>query len=525
MLPLPSDRFVSPQTQGLMDDSSVVDGNWIPWWQESCSKAILTDSPEKAVRVDLEQLIWSAMEHSPRVKSILIAPKIQNTDIDIARGEFDPRRVAKSNYRDTSDPVGNTLTTGGPTRLNEQFWENSVGIRDRNELGGKTELSQLIISRDNNSLFFKPNNQADTKLSLNYTQPLMRGSGRDYNTSSIQIAGLRTKESIAEANRGLQDHAWEIVSVYWELVLQRYLLEQSRQGRDRLQQIKTQLQNREGRDLVKTQLSRANAALYNQKSQIEKFKATILGLQESLRRLVNAPELDKSICYEIVPLTMPTTEKLVVPLQEELLLALGHRGDLVAVQERIEQAMVQKRLALSELRPQLDLETESYVRGLRGSNEVGSSLINQLDTGRPSFAAGVTYQNPVRQRSANANLLSRNLEIRKLRFDYSDALKKAYADINTSILNAEGTYQMSLASIESTLSTRDEVDGHKAHFEDFMGDNSSPSNVLNDLLDSEVRLIGAENAWATRQIEHMLALMKIKYESGMFMTITSDAAN
>ena len=504
------------------ENQKSVDANWTPWWQEKCSHAILSKDASKAQGFTLEQLIWLSMEYSPRVQSILITPKIQRTDIDIARGDFDPRRVARSNYKDTSDPIGNTLTTGGPNRLTEQYWENSVGIRDRNAFGGKTELSQLVNARDNNSLFFKPNNQADTKLSLNYTQPLLRGSGRYYNTSSIRLAGLKTNESIAEANKGLQNHAWDVISAYWELVLQRYLMEQSRQAQHRLSEIRKQLQNRSTQDLLPTHLDRANAAISNQQAQIIKLDRAIRGLQESLRRLVNAPELETMNCNEIIPLTLPSSEKVIVPVEGELISALEHRGDLVAIQERIEQAMVQKKLAISELRNQLDFVTESYVRGLRGNNEFGEAFINQFDTGRPSFSAGVDYQLPVGQRAAKANATSRDLEIRKLQFDYSDALKKAYADINTAIYVAEGTYEITLASIESTLSSLKEVGGQYTKFDDFMTDNPSPSNVLNDLLDAELRLLNAENAWARSQVDHMLAIMKIKFESGSLMTVTVD---
>jgi hypothetical protein len=42
------------------------------------------------------------------------------------------------------------------------------------------------------------------------------------------------------------------------------------------------------------------------------------------------------------------------------------------------------------------------------------------------------------------------------------------------------------------------------------------------LLDVQVRLITAENALATSQINHMLALAKIKYQSGTLMTITAE---
>ncbi len=520
--PFPSQRESLPTAELRSDELPFSSEQWLPWWQGSCIQPILAVDPNKTCRVELEQLIWHSMLYSPRVQSILIGPKIQRTDIQSAQGELERRRFAQTNYHNTSDPVGNTLTTGGAPRLNEQFWENSVGIRDRNVLGGKTELSQMFNARDNNSLFFKPNNQADTKLSLNYTQPLMRGSGKYYNTSSIRIAGLRTDEKIASANRELQKHAWDIVNTYWELVLNRHLLEQARHGQDRLKQIKQQLVNREGRDLVQAYVSRANAAIANQQGQIETAKANIWGLQASLRQLVNSPDLDQQTCLEIVPLTMPTTELPKIPIEEELLAALNNRGDLLAIQQTIQIAMVQKNLAVNELRPQLDFETNSYVRGLRGNNEFAQSYGNQFDSGRPSFATGLTFQNSVLNRTAKSNLLSRQLEIAKLQSDYSNELKKAYADIFTAIANAKATYATTLAAIESTLSTRDEVDGHKVHFDDFMGENPSPSNVLNDLLDAENRLIVAENTWANRQVQHMLALIRIKYESGTLMTITAE---
>lgn len=520
--PFPGIIEDSSQALPAPDDPRVAIGQTIPWWQDRCTSPIITSEVNKTCQMDLEQLVWQSMLYSPKVQSILIAPKIQRTDIEIASGEFDRRRFAKTKYNDTSDPVGNVLTTGGPTRLIEEFWENSVGIRDRNMVGGKTELTQMFNARDSNSLFFKPNNQADTKLSLNYTQPLMRASGRYYNTSAIRVAGIKTKESIAIATRELQNHAMDVVNSYWELVMHRYLLEQARKGQERLKAIKEQLQNREGRDLVKTQVSRATAAIAIQQGQIETAKNNVLRLQESLRQLVNSPELERWNCLEIIPLTLPIMSLPIFPIEEELMLALTYRGDILAIQETIQIAIVQKNLAVSELRPQLDLETSGYVRGLQGDNQFAKSYANQFDTGRPSIAAGVTYLNPVRNRSAKANKTSRELEISKLQYDYSTQLTKARADIISAILSAQATYETTLAAIDSTFASRDEVDGHKVQFENFYGENPSPSNVLNDLLDAENRLIAAENAWATKQIQHMLALVKIQYESGTLMTITAE---
>ena len=495
---------------------------FVPWWQDLTLQPLLTTNNQLAGQFDLEQLVWLSMQHSPRVQSILIVPKIQRTESEVAAGEFDPRRFGQSIYHNTSDPVGNTLTTGGPTRLNDEFWQNSVGIRDRNVLGGKAELSQAIDARDSNSLFFKPNNQADTKLSLNYTQPLMRGAGRFYNTSAIQLAGIKTQETIATANRELQFHAMDVISAYWELTLNRYLLAQARISQERLIQIKQKLENRAGMDLLSNFVSRARAAIAKQQQQIEIAKATIKAQEAVLRQLVNAPELENSICQEIIPLTIPDIALPGEILEDELWSAVMYRGDVVAIQQTIESAVVQRKVAKNELKPTLDLIADSYVRGLRGDNQFLESWTNQFDTGRPSFSSGLSYQAPVGNRSAKANLRGRELEIQKLIYDYSNALKTARAEIESVLEESKGTYAAAQSSIEQILASQEEVQLHESKVDSFFGDNPSVSNQLNDLLDAIGRLTDAENQMADRQIRHMLALAKIKFESGTLMTITAE---
>jgi len=494
----------------------------IPWWQRRGLEMLLVADGSKVQQVDLEQLIWQSMQYSPRIQSILLVPKIQRTDINAALGQLDPRRFAQTNYHDTSDPVGNTLTTGGPTRLNEQFWENSVGIRDQNLRGGKTELSQMFDARDNNSLFFIPKNQADTKLSLNYTQPLMRGSGRYYNTSSIRLAGIKTRESIATANQELQKHAMDITDSYWDLVLQRYLLAQASAGKTRLESVRKQLENRRGRDLIKTQIGRADSAIATQQGQIANIRANIKSRQENLRRLVNAPELAQAYCDEIIPLTTPVVELPGVTLESELTDALQYRGDILAIQQMIQSAIVQKNLATNELRPKLDFLTDSYVRGLRGDNAFAQSFGNQFDTGRPSFATGLVFETPAGNRTAKANVQSRELEKQKLLLDYQEKLNQAREDIVSAINSSEATYESVIAAVIGTFASLDEVDGQTSKFNDPFGDNPSISQVLNDLVDAENRLILSEASWARAQTQHMQALARIKFEAGTLLTISAE---
>ena len=126
-------------------------------------------------------------------------------------------------------------------------------------------------------------------------------------------------------------------------------------------------------------------------------------------------------------------------------------------------------MAANELRPQLDLDTSSYIRGLRGDNQFAQSYGNQFAEGRPSISAGLTGIRPVGNRTAKANLSSRELEIAKLQHDYKNELNKAHADIISAIYSAQATYATTLAAIEGTFASREEVNLQKDRFETLRG--------------------------------------------------------
>jgi outer membrane protein TolC len=106
--------------------------------------------------------------------------------------------------------------------------------------------------------------------------------------------------------------------------------------------------------------------------------------------------------------------------------------------------------------------------------------------------------------------------------DYSNALLTARADITAAVDLSKGTLASALSAIDQTWASKEEVESHMARFYDAFGDNPSLSNILNDLLDAENRLIAAENTWANRQIQHMQALAQIQYEAGTLMTISAE---
>ncbi len=495
------------------------------WWEKphAVNKQLITRDASRVQFLDLEQLVWLSVQYSPAIQAIIKVPSIQRSEEELARADFDPRFNARTNFKDSSDPVGNTLTTGGPNRLNEYFWENSVGISDRNTIGGKTELRQAMDARDSNSLFFIPGDQVDTKLSLNYTQPLRRGYGAFYNTSQIQIQQSKTQQEIAIANEGLQNHAMKLHNAYWSLVASRFQFVQAVNTQYRLEEIHKRLSDRQGIDLLDSHIKRVEKEIETIKSLRATLKAQIKSTQYEIAQLVAAPELQAEFCSEIIPLTIPTSalppDELLI---DEYYSAILYRGDVARVRFKIEQVAIEKKVAVHELQSKLDLFLESYVRGLEGDKQLFGSLTRQFDSGSPSYAAGLTYEAPKGNRAAKANVFANSESLAQLTYEYDDNLQKAYSQVNSAIEKSKGSYRAIFASLNAANAAVSEVELHQNRYEDYFSENASRSVILSEWLDAEMRLFSAERELAEQQVEHMKHLTQIKFESGTLLTIQAE---
>ena len=489
-----------------------------PWWTElKPSRGELGEHRS----IELDNLIWMAIANSPHVRSLLIEPQIQEARASATLGVFDPTPFINSLFNDSSNPVGNTLTTGGPSRLNENLWENSAGVKARTKSGAQTELTQEMNFRDSNSVFFKPGQQADTRMVMRYTQPLMRGAGATYNRSSFVIANLSSSESAYDATIKIQQHAFTISTNYWELYVARAFFQQSEQGLERLIALRDQLAGRADLDSLRSQLHRADAQISRQRSQQARAQAQITASEAKLRAAVGAPELSAGSAGVLIPVTAPADWKPNLDVQSELGLALSFHPNIQATHARLKAAKVKLQVAENELRPTLNLVMEGYARGLNGNYNFGSSLGDQFSQGAPSYSGGLTYQRPQRNIAAKAILREKRLEMQKLLFDLDNALLIVSAEVESEIASAEAAYSELEAAVRSTLAAHAELEYLTGRWGNAFLDSTQggTSLLLDQLLNANVQLIQAENVWARAQADHMLALSRVRLASGSLLSV------
>lgn len=483
-----------------------------PWWIETTKQF----DPASSIPAELEELIWLAISHSPHVQAVLLEPQILDAQTSQKMGAFDPNRFVDSIFKDTSDPVGNSLVTGGPPRLNDNVWDNKAGVRAKNQYGGQTEFYQEAIFKNSNSKFFTPQNQADTKMVLQYTQPLKRGRGKDYNRSSFVIATFAANQGRYQASQALQDHAFQITEAYWNLYAARIVAMQVRRGLENLAQLRDKLSGRGQIDSLQSQILRAEAAIAKQTAALANANAQVRANEATLRALIASPEL-REPGRSIIPISETLNTAPQIDPVNEGLAALESQPAILQIQEEIKAARTKLQVAQNELQPTLDLVLQGYLHGLKADYNFGQSLVNQV-TSTPSYNAGLSYQRPKGNIAAQAIARESRMELRKALFKLDDTLLTVRANVESSAAGVEAAFQQLDSSVRSTVATKTEIQFLEAQWNDaFMAGDSRSSLQLDQLLNAHIQLINSENAWVQAERDYMLSMARLALASGRLL--------
>jgi outer membrane protein TolC len=485
------------------------------WWRgESIRPLRAQDQPWSA---DLDTLLMVALSNSEHIRALSLEPLIQETEIGRQAARFDAAAFLESKFRDINEPVGNTLITGGPSRFLDQNWENRGGLRQKNWHGGEMEVVQEAGLQDTNSVFFVPANQANTRLVLSYTQPLMRGRGRCYNESLVVLAVAETAAARAELQSQLQDHLSLVAEGYWRLCLERARLVQQRSAATSTEKLLRELEKRRDIDLLHSHVLRAKGAVAKRRAAVLRAEADVRNQETRLWALTSAPELDAGRKVELVPVAFPSCESPPLDREASVLEAMQWRPEVTAALQRIQAAHVQLGSAQHELMPALNLVLETYARGLKGDFNVGESWASQFTEGRPSYSAGLVFEMPLGNAAARARLRRRELEVRQLALQWEATLKNITADVDTAIRNVQAAQGEVEGQSQAAEAARAEWDYLMNRWRMLPGEDRSLSLLIDEALDALDRLVDAEGALAEAQVECALSLTKYKRSTGQLL--------
>ena len=494
----------------MIVDTLPADG---PWWQGDVQNQ--TRNVGSTLPITLESLLLSALNHSSQIRVYSDLPLIRETAVIEADASFDSAAFVESRWDDTNDPVGNTLTTGGADRYQNNQWAGSGGLRKRTRVGGKLEVTQRFGWQDTNSTFFKPNVQGTAKLALSYTQPLLRGHGLEYNESLIVLAQLDQTVAEDEFSRQLQAHLLEVARSYWGLYLERSILLQKRKAVSRAIEVMTKLESRVEIDAVASQIQRAEAEVATRQSELVRAEMAVENAEARIRALVNDPMFgDNESAIELIPMDHPINEQINFDLHTSLTTALQTRPEISQAINQIKAGSVRSEMSRNEMLPMLNLVTETYLSGLQGSGSVGDAFTDQFRVGGPSYSIGLQYEVPLENRAAKTRNERRQLELRQLRNQYETTVQTLSLEVEVAVRELDTSYNEMLAQKRAMTASQSQLDYLEKRWELLPGEQGNAALMLENLFTAQERLMRSEAAYTQTWVTYNLALINHRRATG-----------
>ncbi len=488
-------------------------GDLDAWWTSSVRGQLNPNS--NPLPVDLQSLLISALQHSTQIKVFSDLPLIRETAITEADAAFDWRAFVDTRWDDQTDPVGNILTTGGaPQYLNHEFYSRG-GLRRQNRIGGRFEIGQQIGFQNTNSTFFLPNDQGTARLSLSYTQPLLRGGGYAYNTALVVLAKIDADIANDEFMRQLQSHLLEITRSYWSLYLERGTYLQKQQVYELARVTLKDIEGRRGVDAVENQIARAQAAVAERRADLIRSQTAIQNAQERIIALINDPAL-KIHDLEMIPQDELVTQQVPVYMDAAVQTAMQSRPEVAQAIKQIRAASTRLGMARNEMLPRLDLILETYTAGLRGESDIPQAWVDQFDIA-PSYGVGLNYEIPICNRAARARYQRRNLEVRQLTNQFDTTVETLTLEVRTAVREVDTAWREAQAKYQAMQAARLQLEYIQERWKALPGENRDINLYLEDLLNAQERLGLAEFGFLNAHTTYSLSLMNLRKAQGTLL--------
>ena len=490
------------------------------WWPAMVIQSFHSDNQVETV--DSDALLHLALANSPRIRAISQTPLVRDLQVVEADAEFDIDLFTRSMFEDRTDPVGNTLTTGGAPFLEDHIWSGETGIRKKLRRGGELELGQKLGFQNNNSRFFVPQDQGTATLALNYRQPLLRGRGTYINRAQILIAQATGGAAWDLFATELQDEIQNVLVAYWQLYYDRSIFLQKKRNVERGQQILDTLVKRQFLDSLPSQIARARSSVASRKSDLANAFRDVRNAETELRRLVADPDWLSKQQIEMLPVEHPLVEKLEIPLRDVVLSALENRPEIRESVKRARIAAIRCNITENELRPSLNLLFGGYVSALQPDSGIVRAFQDQFSA-TPGYSFGMEYEIPYRNRLARSRWAQTKVQLNKIQSEVQETTQQVIADTQTAYRRVQSAIETLEAAYVSIQAAYADVQQQQIRWESFglvegdVGNGQTPTTILDQLLDAQQRLNNAELSYSQTLLELQVSVVGLHRATGTLL--------
>lgn len=342
-----------------------------------------TATADEVAAFSLKDAVQHALRNNLSLKVNAYQPAVAQTDILLARSQFDPILFANHTLSAFSEPLGNEFFSVADRRRRNL----GIGIQHQLPVG----WTYSVEYRNAYDRFALDRNQrlatSENNVFLRLVIPFLRGAGADVNRAGIDIATLAYQSSLEAFEQSALDLVLEVEQAYWALVQAQLVLDVRKRALENSQQFL---------DLLEKEIEYGKSAPYeayeaqqnvsSRERELEQSAQEVELAEQELSRLLGIDP----VTVDIVPTQMPSLD---VPED------LSNLESAVAGAIERRPLIGQVDLSLDVLKHQLVVAENALLPAL---NAVGEHRVGDSVTGRYAWSVGLELELPLGNREARA---------------------------------------------------------------------------------------------------------------------------
>lgn len=474
---------------------------------------------EGKLRLGLEDAILLTLLNNSGVNVNRAQFDLSQFAVQRARSPFDPLFVAGFAPTRSVSPSDSSLT--GASTLSTLTQTSSAGYSQQFLTGTSVSVGLSTTRFTTNSSFATVNPSFSSGLTFSLSQPLLRNFGFFANRAPIIIAQRGVRQSRANFEAQLNDTVQNVINQYWDVV----------QAHKTLDVLNKSLELAEAsyqRDKRALELGALPPLdIYRSESQVAQRKVTVIQaeyalkqVETTLRQTVGA-DLDAragALDLELTD-TAETGGKLeIVDLQESLVDALKNRPEIDAQNQQLAIDDTNAKLAVNNLRPDLNLSASYTSNGLGGiifdstgalvsNGGFGDSLSQLGGFSFPTYGISLQMRFPLRNSAAAADLGTALVSKRRNLYQMRGLQQSISAQVKNAVHDLELAELVITAAKDSRELAAKNLAAEERKYQ--LG-----AETIFFVLDAQNQLSQAEQSLVQAQVSYQKALAEVDHATG-----------
>jgi len=450
------------------------------------------------------------------------APIFTPIGVNIVNGGeigYDPIFQGIVQWGHQTTPEQNTITTGTTSLVSNNQTAN-FSVSQAFMTGTTASLSYTNLSQNQNSLRNLINPFTTSGLDLTVTQHLLQGRGWAVNNRPIRIARINQKVNDLVFQQQVMNTVSNVIQLYWNLV---NAIESVRVAQQSVAYSQKLLEDNQKQvdvgTLAPVEVTRARAELANDRGNLITAQTVVLQqetiLKNALSRTgVSTPELTAAHVIPTDRITIPASEP-ARTLEATMSQALSQRPELKEANLEIESARINIEGTRANMQPQLDAIADIHNSALTGSaNTFGTVAPPQFLVGGygnalgqiffrdyPNYSAGLTMTIPLRNRAAEANMATAQVNLRTTEQAVQRMENLIRVDVQNALIAVEQARSKHEAAVEQVALEEELLDAENKKLS--VG-TSTPFQVIlvqRDLANAQLSEVQALTAYGLAKVQ------------------------